>query len=107
MNKGGLVILVIILYFVIKYFLMRYYGDVKVINILSIAGIDSKYKLYNSKPAGYCAGLWHGLIAPIIFIISMFDISVCIYETNNTGRGYNIGFMTGISSSINIANYTH
>lgn len=67
-------------------------------NALSVAGPNSKYKLPGSKPAGFWAGLWHGIIAVITFIISLFNSNVRLYETNNTGRGYDFGFMLGIGA---------
>ncbi|WP_156946346.1 hypothetical protein [Clostridium akagii] len=69
-------------------------------NILAVAGQNSKYKLPNAKRAGFWAGLWHGLIAPITFIISIFNVNVRIYETNNRGRLYDLGFMLGASISL-------
>ncbi|MHC1719191.1 MAG: hypothetical protein AB9844_00575 [Clostridiaceae bacterium] len=68
-------------------------------NALSAAGPNSKYKLPGSEPAGFLAGLWHGLIAPITFIISLFSPNVRIYETNNKGVLYDFGFVIGISGS--------
>jgi len=68
-------------------------------NALSAAGSNSKYKLPGAEPAGFLAGLWHGLIAPITFIISIFSPNVRIYETNNKGILYDFGFVIGISGS--------
>jgi hypothetical protein len=68
-------------------------------NALSAAGANSKYKLPGAEPAGFLAGLWHGLIAPITFIISIFSPNVRIYETNNKGILYDFGFVIGISGS--------
>jgi hypothetical protein len=68
-------------------------------NILAVAGPNSKYQLPEAKPAGFWAGLWHGLIAPITFIVSLFTPKVRIYETNNKGRLYDFGFIIGISGS--------
>ena len=68
-------------------------------NILAVAGPNSKYQLPGAKPAGFWAGLWHGLIAPITFIVSLFTPNVRIYETNNRGRLYDFGFIIGISGS--------
>lgn len=68
-------------------------------NILAVAGQNSKYKLPNVKHAGFWAGLWHGLISPITFIISIFNLNVRIYETNNRGRLYDLGFIIGASIS--------
>jgi len=69
-------------------------------NILAVAGQNSRYKLLNAQHAGFLAGLWHRLIAPITFIISIFNINVRIYETNNRGRLYDFGFIMGASISI-------
>jgi hypothetical protein len=69
-------------------------------NMFAVAGPNSKYKLLNAQPAGFWAGLWHGLIAPITFIICIFNPDVRIYETNNRGRLYDLGFIMGVSSSI-------
>jgi hypothetical protein len=65
-------------------------------NVLSVAGSRSKYKLPGARPAGFLGGLWHGLIAPLTFIVSLFLSGVSIYETNNNGRWYEFGFMIGI-----------
>lgn len=47
------------------------------------------------KVAGFWKGLWHGLIAPITFIISIFNKSVRFYEVHNSGTWYNFGFVLG------------
>src|ERR1035438_9591703 len=57
-------------------------------NSLSVAGSNSKYKRTGTKPAGFWGGLWHGIIAPITFLVSLFVSGVSIYETNNNGRWY-------------------
>ena len=69
-------------------------------NMLSIGGPGSKYSLPGARPAGFFAGLWHGLILPITFIISLFDSDIRIYETNNSGLWYDFGFILGASSSL-------
>lgn len=65
-------------------------------NTLSVAGSNSKYKEVGAQPAGFWAGIWHGLIAPITFLISLFAEGVSIYETNNNGHWYEFGFLLGI-----------
>jgi hypothetical protein len=50
---------------------------------------------YDDKPAGFWAGLWHGLICVITFIISLFTDSVDMYEVSNNGGWYNFGFLLG------------
>lgn len=67
-------------------------------NILAIAGSDSKYKLPGATPAGFLAGLWHGMIAPVLFWISLFMPGVRVYETVNKGRWYDFGFLLGVGA---------
>lgn len=47
------------------------------------------------KIAGFWKGLWHGLIAPITFIVSIFTKNVRFYEVHNSGFLYNFGFVIG------------
>lgn len=45
--------------------------------------------------AGFWLGLWHGIISPITFFISLFRPDVSIYEVHNNGAWYNFGFVIG------------
>ena len=45
--------------------------------------------------AGFWWGLWHGIIAPITFVISLFTRNVQFYEVHNNGNWYNFGFALG------------
>jgi hypothetical protein len=45
---------------------------------------------------GFWLGVWHGLIAPITFIISLFRNDLRIYAYPNAGLWYDFGFMLGI-----------
>ena len=45
--------------------------------------------------AGFWLGLWHGVIAPITFVISLFSDTVNVYEIHNNGNWYNLGFVLG------------
>jgi len=47
------------------------------------------------KVAGFWLGVWHGLIAPITFIVSLFTDKVGIYAVHNSGNWYNFGFVLG------------
>lgn len=69
-------------------------------NALAVAGSNSRYKQPDADPAGFWSGLWHGLIAPITFFVSLFVDGVSIYETNNNGRWYEFGFMLGIGGCV-------
>ena len=59
-------------------------------------------ELVNTAPvdgqiAGFWQGLWHGLITPFAFIVSLFSGNVGIYEAHNNGGWYNFGFLIGAS----------
>ncbi len=56
--------------------------------------------IHPGETAGFWAGLWHGLIIIVTFIISLFNGDVSIYEVNNTGWPYNLGFLLGLCCSI-------
>ncbi len=45
--------------------------------------------------AGFWLGVWHGLIAPVTFIVSLFSDKVGIYDVHNSGNWYNFGFVLG------------
>ncbi len=49
----------------------------------------------SGKVAGFWKGLWHGLLAPITFIISLFSKKIHFYEVHNNGNWYNFGFVLG------------
>ena len=44
---------------------------------------------------GFWGGLWHGIIAPIDFVVSLFNKEISIYATNNNGAWYAFGFLIG------------
>lgn len=48
-----------------------------------------------NKPDGFWMGLWHGMIAPITFIISLFSDTITMYSKNNNGGWYDFGFVIG------------
>jgi len=45
--------------------------------------------------AGFWKGLWHGIVAPITFVVSLFTDKVHFYEVHNNGNWYNFGFVLG------------
>jgi hypothetical protein len=47
--------------------------------------------------AGFWLGLWHGIIVPVTFIVSLFSDTVSVYEVHNTGGWYDLGFLLGAS----------
>ena len=64
--------------------------------IVLVASCAANNTRYDEVPAGFWAGLWHGLIIVVAFIISLFTDSVSIYEVNNTGGWYNFGYVFGL-----------
>jgi hypothetical protein len=52
------------------------------------------------EPAGFWLGLWHGIILPVTFVISLFTDSVSIYEVANNGNWYDFGFFLGVLISL-------
>lgn len=59
-----------------------------------------RYSVETGRPANFWAGLWHGLIIVITFIVSLFTKDVGVYESNNVGWGYNLGFLLGCMISL-------
>jgi len=45
--------------------------------------------------AGFIMGLWHGVIAPVSFFISLFTENIHMYEIHNNGGWYDFGFVIG------------
>lgn len=70
---------------------------------LSAAGCAAGPNEFEDTPdeegevAGFWLGLWHGVISPITFLVSLFRETVNIYEVHNNGGWYNFGFMVGVS----------
>jgi hypothetical protein len=48
--------------------------------------------------AGFWLGLWHGIIAPVTFAISLFSDKVSLYEVHNNGGWYDFGFLLGFAA---------
>ena len=63
--------------------------------ILLLSSCAAGNEKFDLDPAGFWIGLWHGLISLFAFIISLFNDNVTIYEINNTGWSYNLGFIVG------------
>ena len=71
------------------------------IGVLCLAGCAAgDVRFAEDSPAGFWAGLWHGLILVIAFVISLFNDAVHVYEANNTGNLYNLGFVLGAAAAL-------
>lgn len=47
--------------------------------------------------AGFWLGVWHGFIAPFVFVASLFTSKLNIYEVHNNGAWYNFGYLFGLA----------
>jgi len=52
------------------------------------------------EPAGIIKGFWHGLIAPIMWVFSIFNSDFLIYERYHVRIWYDFGFYIGILGGI-------
>lgn len=52
----------------------------------------------STELAGFWLGLWHGLIFPLSFLVSLFKDGVQVYEVHNSGAWYNFGYLLGLAS---------
>ena len=44
---------------------------------------------------GFWSGLWHGIIAPVDFVLMFWRDDITIYAQNNNGMWYAFGFLLG------------
>lgn len=58
----------------------------------------------DKSPCGFWYGLWHGVISPFSFIVSLFDNDVTMYAVNNKGRIYDFGFVLGSGILFRLSN---
>jgi uncharacterized spore protein YtfJ len=64
-----------------------------------IAGCAAGGGTYSpSDQAGFFSGIWHGWIAPLALIAHVFDGDIRVYETNNDGIWYDVGFYIAVIS---------
>jgi hypothetical protein len=59
------------------------------------ANVEEGVAARGGQIAGFWLGLWHGIIAPVTFVISLFSDKVNVYEIHNNGNWYNLGFVLG------------
>lgn len=49
-----------------------------------------------ATPAGFFSGIWHGWLAPLSMLLGFIRGGYRIYEVNNTGLLYDLGFYIAI-----------
>jgi len=50
------------------------------------------------QPVGFWYGLWHGVIIPLSWFVSLFNEDVAVYAIYNNGGWYDFGFIIGIGA---------
>ncbi|MBL7968266.1 MAG: hypothetical protein JNK09_14785 [Prolixibacteraceae bacterium] len=45
---------------------------------------------------GFWGGLWHGIVAPVAFVGSLFSDDIAVWAVNNNGGWYTFGFLVGV-----------
>lgn len=67
--------------------------------VMMLSGcIPGDGKATDEKPANFLWGIWHGWLAPLSLIIGLFNKSIRVYETVNTGWWYDFGFYIAVIS---------
>ena len=61
----------------------------------SCAEVSNIEDCVTEDPYGFFFGVWHGVIAPVSFVLSVFMEDVAMYAVNNTGGWYDFGFVLG------------
>lgn len=63
--------------------------------LLITAGCADVATCVTNAEYGFWNGLWHGFVAPISFIGSLFKDNIAMYAVNNNGHMYDFGFVLG------------
>ena len=73
-------------------------GGVLLVVVLTLAACAAGPNVdVTAGGAGFWLGLWHGIILPVTFLISLFTDTVTIYEVDNNGNWYDFGFVLGLA----------
>jgi hypothetical protein len=62
--------------------------------VAACAAGDDRFSV--ETPAGFWTGLWHGMISVVTLVIGIFADDVRVYEPDNTGGWYDLGFLIGV-----------
>lgn len=77
--------------------IMRFLINCFIIMTISGCADSVSFSVIGSvQPVGFWYGLWHGMIAPFAWLVSLFSDSTVIYAIYNNGGWYDFGFMLGI-----------
>jgi len=71
---------------------------VMILGLFIVAGCTPGDQQYSAEtPANFWHGVWHGVIAWVMLIASLFSDEYKIYAQFNNGTWYNLGYLIGIS----------
>ncbi len=61
-----------------------------------VAGPNTAQSVAVNVAPGFWFGLWHGIIMPVTFVLTLLDPGTMhFYEVANNGGWYNLGFVFG------------
>ena len=70
-----------------------------IVIVISLTGcIPGDGRNTDTSQAGFFWGVWHGWLAPVSLIISIFNEDISIYEVNNVGFFYDLGYYMAVIS---------
>ncbi|UCF71522.1 MAG: hypothetical protein JSW49_04420 [candidate division WOR-3 bacterium] len=76
------------------------FGLILIFTLVALNCAPGNERWVEDHKAGFWAGIWHGIIIIITFIVSLFTNDVGVYEFNNSGWPYNLGFLIGLCFSV-------
>lgn len=71
-------------------------GLVLVVALSGCAAAGNDAVVLRPVGPGFWFGAWHGLIAPVAFVVSLFRSGVGVYAVHNSGHLYDLGFLLGL-----------
>lgn len=66
-------------------------------SMLFVACAAGNPQFTSQAPAGFWYGIWHGLISFVTLVVGLFNDHVKVYEVDNTGGWYDLGFLLGVT----------
>ena len=81
-----------------KLLILSFFLMIAVILLSSCAAVQNIEACKTGHTYGFFGGLWHGIIAPVSFVISLFSDNVAVWAINNNGGWYTFGFLIGVGS---------
>lgn len=70
---------------------------VSLLLVLAACASQPALPVHMGEVPGFFRGVWHGLIAPVAFVGSLFS-NVKMYAWPNSGGWYDFGFLLGIGA---------